>query len=44
MEMILETADLCKSFKNQMAVNNVSLHLKGIPSIGCSAQTELVKT
>ena len=26
--MILETADLCKSFKNQIAVNNISLHIK----------------
>ena len=28
MDMILETADLCKSFKNQIAVNNISLHIK----------------
>ena len=28
MDMILETADLCKSFKSQIAVNKVSLHIK----------------
>lgn len=28
MDMILKTTDLCKNFKGQMAVNNVSLHIK----------------
>ena len=28
MDMILKTTDLCKSFKGQMAVNNVSLNIK----------------
>ncbi len=28
MDMILETTNLCKNFKGQMAVNNVSLHIK----------------
>lgn len=28
MDMILETINLCKSFKGQTAVNNVSLHIK----------------
>ena len=28
MEMMLQTTDLCKSFKNQKAVNKVSLHIE----------------
>ena len=28
MEMILQTKDLCKHFKNQKAVNKVSLHIE----------------
>ena len=28
MDMILKTTNLCKNFKEQMAVNNVSLHIK----------------
>ena len=27
MDMILKTTDLCKNFKGQMAVNNVSLNI-----------------
>lgn len=28
MDMILKTTDLCKNFKGQMAVNNVSLNIR----------------
>ena len=28
MDMILKTTDLCKNFKGQMAVNNVSLNIQ----------------
>ena len=28
MDMILKTTDLCKNFKKQMAVNNVSLNIQ----------------
>ena len=41
MDMIFKTIDLCKSFSGQMAVNNISLNIKKIPSMDYWDRTEL---
>ena len=35
MDMILKTTDLCKNFKGQMAVNNVSLNIRATRFMVC---------
>ena len=48
MEMMLQTTDLCKSFKNQKAVNKVSLHIEkgkvyGLLGPNCAGKSTTLK-
>ena len=40
MNSILETTNLCKDFKNQTVVNNVSLHVEKNLFMDCLVQME----